>query len=377
MTWPTKKLGEVLELCDAGTWGKEGPGGMPLLRSSNMQNGHLILDDLKYIEVPENKKKYYTLISGDILVTKSSGSIDHIGKSLYITKEMDGKYGFSNFTQRLRANQKIVVPKWIYFKISNPATRSFLLDSSQTTTGLRNLKISALKELVIPLPPLEIQKKIVKKIEDLFAKITQTQSLHESSTNDTNELLKMTLSKVFSNPELKRWQASNIGDISEFSSGEFLSSKMQINGKHSVYGGNGILGTHNNYNCEKRTVIIGRVGAYCGVVHITEPESWITDNALMLRKLDSSLDLIFLSLYLKYLNLNQHAKVSAQPSISQSTIKRLRIYFPPIVEQKKIVERIDELTQKVRELQQFQSETAANLTALKQSILHKAFQGEL
>ena len=99
MNWPTKKLGEILDLCDAGTWGgDESPTGMPLLCSTNMQNGRLVLDDLKYITVPKDKIEQHTLREGDILITKSSGSVDHIGKSLFITKEMNGKYGFSNFT---------------------------------------------------------------------------------------------------------------------------------------------------------------------------------------------------------------------------------------------------------------------------------------
>ena len=66
-----------------------------------------------------------------------------------------------------------------------------------------------------------------------------------------------------------------------------------------------------------------------------------------------------------------------QSGINQGKLVTIKIPLPPLTEQKKIVERMDALTQKVRELQKLQSETAINLTVLKQSILHQAFQGEL
>ncbi|MDD5617464.1 MAG: restriction endonuclease subunit S [Candidatus Omnitrophica bacterium] len=195
--WEKKELGEILKLCDSGTWGDESPGGMPLLRSTNMQNGELVLDDVKYIDVPKEKIERYILREGDILMTKSSGSVDHIGKSLFITKEMEGKYGFSNFTQRLRINQKLALPKWIYFKISDPSTRNFLLGASQTTTGLRNLKIPALKELEILIPPLAEQKKTVARLDKLSQKIEKIKKLQAATQNEFTILEQSILSKAF------------------------------------------------------------------------------------------------------------------------------------------------------------------------------------
>jgi len=70
-------------------------------------------------------------------------------------------------------------------------------------------------------------------------------------------------------------------------------------------------------------------------------------------------------------------KGATYPAVSDSAIYNQTIPLPPLAEQKKIVARIDAMTQKVRELQALQAETAADLVTLKQSILHKAFQGKL
>lgn len=196
--WRETTLGAVLDLCDSGTWGEESSDGLPLLRSTNMQNGNLILDDLKTIAVPKDKINRYLLREGDILITKSSGSVNHIGKSLYITKEMHEKYGFSNFTQRLRINKEQALPKWIYIKISDQGTRDFLLNASQTTTGLRNLKILALKELKILLPPLTEQKKIVAHLDSISQKVQEVKELQNTTQKELDVLERSILSKAFS-----------------------------------------------------------------------------------------------------------------------------------------------------------------------------------
>ena len=117
---------------------------------------------------------------------------------------------------------------------------------------------------------------------------------------------------------------------------------QQIEGKYDVYGGNGILGSHNEYFLEERTLIIGRVGAYCGVVHITNLKSWITDNALYVSEIKKPIELVFLKISLDKINLNKYAKVGGQPSISQSTVLELKIPLPPIETQKEIVAQIEE-----------------------------------
>ncbi len=131
-------------------------------------------------------------------------------------------------------------------------------------------------------------------------------------------------------------------DTIKLASGDFLSSSMKEEGVHNVYGGNGINGTHSTYNLEEPTLVIGRVGAYCGAVHITNPKSWVTDNALYVKELTKPIDIKFLAISLTTLNLNQFAKVGGQPSISQSTVLERKIPLPDIETQQAIVAKIEE-----------------------------------
>ena len=111
-----------------------------------------------------------------------------------------------------------------------------------------------------------------------------------------------------------------LGDVFKLSSGKSLPEKKRIPGTCNVYGGNTITGCHNDYFVEKSTIVIGRVGEYCGVVHLTSDKCWVTDNALMVTEWYIDVDKKYLEYTLNSLNLNQYAKTVGQPSILQGNI---------------------------------------------------------
>ena len=128
-----------------------------------------------------------------------------------------------------------------------------------------------------------------------------------------------------------------LGDIFKLSSGKSLPEKKRISGECNVYGGNGITGKHNEYFVEEPTVVIGRVGEYCGAVHLTTEKCWVTDNALMVTEWYQDIDKQFLVYSLNAMDLHQYAKTVGQPSISQANIYCLDIELPSIEEQREIV----------------------------------------
>ena len=128
-----------------------------------------------------------------------------------------------------------------------------------------------------------------------------------------------------------------LGDVFKLSSGKSLPEKKRITGKHNVYGGNGITGNHNDYFVEETTIVIGRVGEYCGAVHLTTEKCWITDNALMVTEWYQEVDKQYLVYVLNAMNLHQYAKTVGQPSISQANIYGLDINLPLMDQQQEIV----------------------------------------
>ena len=128
-----------------------------------------------------------------------------------------------------------------------------------------------------------------------------------------------------------------LGDIFKLSSGKSLPEKKRISGECNVYGGNGITGSHNDYFVEEPTVVIGRVGEYCGAVHLTTEKCWVTDNALMVTEWYQEVDKEYMTYALNAMNLHQYAKTVGQPSISQANVYSLDIELPSIKRQREIV----------------------------------------
>lgn len=135
-------------------------------------------------------------------------------------------------------------------------------------------------------------------------------------------------------------------NLVNISSGKFLTrTKMTKDGIYPVYGGNGITGYHNEYNVTKSTLVIGRVGFYCGSTHITEKMSWVTDNAFILKFYYNKFNIEFFKYYIDIVNLRKFSKQTAQPVISTGSIYSLLIPLPPIEEQKRIVDKINRVNE--------------------------------
>ena len=108
-----------------------------------------------------------------------------------------------------------------------------------------------------------------------------------------------------------------------------------------VYGANGKIGFYSEYTHESPTVLITCRGATCGTVNICEPMSYVNGNAMALDDLSPSVDLKYLYYVLNYRGFNDVISGSAQPQITRTTLKNLKIPLPPLAEQKKIVAILD------------------------------------
>lgn len=122
---------------------------------------------------------------------------------------------------------------------------------------------------------------------------------------------------------MSEWKECRIKDISYLKNGK----KRPIGkGVYPVYGGNGIIDYSNDYN-NKSSIVIGRVGAYCGCVYNSISKCWVSDNAISVTPKDDC-DHTFLFYLLSYLNLNNYKIGGAQPLLTQDIIGRIEIKVP-------------------------------------------------
>ena len=114
------------------------------------------------------------------------------------------------------------------------------------------------------------------------------------------------------------------------SSGKFLPDVKRQSHGYPVYGGNGVAWYTDAALIDHPTIVIGRVGAYCGNVKVVKEPVWITDNAIYItRILSDRISLDFLYHLMSYLDLPRFADYVGQPKITQKPLESLEYIVPP------------------------------------------------
>jgi len=153
--WEVKRLGHLLTRNEGGVWGTDADReGTIVLRSTEQTVwGGWRIEEPAVRLLSEMDRANYRLLAGDLVVTKSSGSARHIGKSSLVTAKVEKLDAcFSNFMQRLRCS-KSLEPRLAHYLLNCPAGRQQLVFLSNTTTGLANLSGSVLGDIRLACPP--------------------------------------------------------------------------------------------------------------------------------------------------------------------------------------------------------------------------------
>lgn len=147
---------------------------------------------------------------------------------------------------------------------------------------------------------------------------------------------------------MSEWKNIKLQDLVDFGNGK---TKPNAEGTIPIYGGNGILGYSNVSNYSGETIIIGRVGAYCGSVYYENKPIWVSDNALS-AKTKGKNSAKFLYYFLKHQDLNQWAGGSSHPLVTQTLLNSLEfsVTLNP-VEQTAIASILSSLDDKIDLLQ--------------------------
>ncbi|MDP3777545.1 MAG: restriction endonuclease subunit S [Methylotenera sp.] len=128
-------------------------------------------------------------------------------------------------------------------------------------------------------------------------------------------------------------KSCKLGDVVSFGNGK---ARPSSEGGIPIYGGNGILGFCANNNYEGETIVIGRVGAYCGATYYENRAIWVSDNALSAKPKGENYAK-FIYYFLKDMDLNQHAGGSSHPLVTQTLLNSLDIEIPENPEEQKVI----------------------------------------
>ena len=169
------------------------------------------------------------------------------------------------------------------------------------------------------------------------------------------------------------WPHVRLGNLITLKNGDYLPVELTcVDGTVPVYGGGDIKGYTSNSNCEPDTVIISRQGATCGTVRQVSSPFWATEHAMIVGIKYDGLLPRWGFYAMSNLNLGRLSMAAAQPGISQEKVKSQRIYLPPVDEQRRIADFLDEKCAQIDRAITSAEQSIQDYKAYKNSVIFQA-----
>lgn len=404
--WEVKKLGEIFNIVRGGSprpiksYLTDDKNGINWIKIGDIETGSKYITHTKQKILASGLKKSRAVKAGDLLLTNSMS----FGRP-YISKINGAVHdGWLIFEPKIQISKD-----YVFYFFSSSDTYSKLSNLAVGST-VKNLQINFLENFEIPLPPLSEQKAIADKLDDSFAKI-ENAITNLINAKENLKLYKQSVLKSAFNGDLlpstspTHWEVKKLGEICEI-----ISKGTTPKGGKNVYKDNGILflraeniqengivnlenvkfidkNIHDNvlkrsklYNGDLLITIAGTLGR-CAVYNNDIEAN--TNQAVCFVRLNKAYKKYanfiqkFISLQSTKSQLLNQAKITAIPNLTLEIIKNLPIPLPPLSEQNLIVAEIDRRFAIVDKTLNLIDKSIQNAKNLKQSILKKAFSGEL
>lgn len=360
--------------------------GTIVLRSSNIQNGKMDYNDVVRVamDIPESKMSQ----KGDILICARNGSKSLVGKTAIV--DSDGmSYGAFMAIFRSQFNPLI-------FHYLNSHYFRSIIDRDVGTSTINQVTQALIKELPFPLPPCAEQKRIVDRIEYLFAKLDEAKEKAQSVLDSFDTRKAAILHKAFTGELTVQWRAEHGLGVDSWDKKPLAeltynhdsrriplsqAERSNLERRYDYYGASGVIDKVDRFLFEGRNLLIGEDGANLvtrskPIAFIADGKYWVNNHAHVLStKTEMVLD--FLCYYINSIDLTPYVTGSAQPKMTQAKMNSIPIPVPTVSEQTEIIRILDSLFAKEQRAKEAAEAVLEKIDLLKKSILARAFRGEL
>lgn len=406
--WQTKPLGEVTTFIN-GLWKGEKPPYVTVgvIRNTNFtKDGSIDESHIAFLEVEAKKFAKRKLQYGDIILEKSGGGPKQPVGRVALFKKQEGDYSFSNFTSAIRVSDSrqldfCFLHKFLFWKYTSGVTEAMQSHS----TGIRNLNADAYKEIPVPLPSLSEQQRIVGILDEAFAGLATATANAEKNLKNARELFESYRESIFEKKG-DDWIECELGQLIEIKHGfAFRSEYFTSDGDYVLLtpgnffeeGGYRDRGAKQKYYVgeipdgfilNKGDFLIAMTEQAAGLlgssIIVPEDNKFLHNQRLGLVKLKPgtqwSNDFFFHAFNTKRFRQEAHDSASGVKvrHTSPTKLGQISVSFPESREQQDVVAtQLDNLLEETARLTERYELKLSAISELKQSILQKAFAGEL
>ena len=165
-SWSWSRWGE---LSDSIQYGYNAPakqsGRIKMVRISDIRENQVMWENVPYCDIAEEDISTYLLKENDILFARTGGTV---GKS-FLVKNIKEEAIYAGYLIRTRYNSKLI-PQYFKYFMESPLYWSQLRNGT-IATAQPNCNGQTLSKMIVPVPPLNEQNRIVEKIDEIFAKL--------------------------------------------------------------------------------------------------------------------------------------------------------------------------------------------------------------
>lgn len=172
--------------------------GIPILRIPNIQNGSIDLSNLKFASEDLEIDARSSLKTGDIVIIRTNGSRDLIGRAAVVVNEFETAHYFASYLIRFRLIQNSTLHRWVNAIWSSEPLRQFIEERAATSAGQYNISMTSLESLPIPLPPENEQEQILKIVGQSFAAANELESNIKTQLTQAEQTRQSLLEEAFS-----------------------------------------------------------------------------------------------------------------------------------------------------------------------------------
>jgi type I restriction enzyme, S subunit len=234
-TWSYAPLGLLLRDLRYGTSRRaayDRPG-TPVLRIPNVSSGALDVEDMKFADLDDREMRALQLNKGDLLMIRSNGSVQLVGVTAAVTSAGEGMV-YAGYLMRLRVDKDLLNPEFLRLILASPQLRDQIELPARSTSGVHNINAHEVSGLGIPLPSLDEQAEIVRRVESMLG---AAHRLSESVARVEQTLVrasKAALAKALRGELVPTEQALAAKEGRKFESAEELLARVTSNGSRRL-----------------------------------------------------------------------------------------------------------------------------------------------